>query len=368
MHYIKLNIVDFIKKQKFLFAILIFSQVLSVILVFSSYGIINHFDVKVQEVEGTSLRLDFSRTGEQCATVENCRNFLNVILPVIECKLDYFFIFGFNNGIAIESETDYSEGKYIISETYQEFVEKLISEGRYFTDEEISKGKNVAIIGNEIESNDGIVNISGEDYNVVGKFYNERLENDWIFVPYTSFPEDIGLRHITIYLEKPLLESEYNAIYDAAVKYVGDVFEIPEFDGVNNSSDKRVYRDIIFVAILFIILSVINYCIMYEYILQMRKDKLAIYRICGCRRKKAFFIYMSEILGESLILLVIGVAVFKTLVLPKLSGIFEYIIYFFETETYVKISLIYVCTMIIAYGVLVLRYIKDTPVEMIKEV
>lgn len=249
-----------------------------------------------------------------------------MILPVIECKLDYFFIFGFDNGIAIESETDYKKGKYIVDEGYKEYVDTLISEGRYFNDDETTKGENVAIIGAAIESKDGIVNIAGTDFNVIGQFY------------------------------------------DAAVKYVGDVFTIPEFDGVNNSSDKRVYRDIIFVAILFIVLSVINYCIMYEYILQMRKDKLAIYRICGCRRKKAFLIYMSEILGESLILLVIGVAVFKTLVLPKLSGIFEYITYFFETETYIKISLIYVCTMIIAYGVLVLRFIKDTPVEMIKEV
>lgn len=368
MHYIKLNIRDFIKNQKLLFLVLVFSQILSVVLIFSSYGIINHFNVKVSEVEGTALELDFSRIDEEGATAEKCRYFYSEILPVIECKLDYFFIFGYSDGIAIESETDFTNGKYSVSEKYKEHVEKMINSGRYFNEEETSEKTYVAVIGSNINSDDGIVNIAGTNYKVVGTFYDERIDNDFIFVPYLAFPESTEVRHMNIYLEKPLLKSEYDAIYNAAVKYFDGIYEIPEFDGVDNNSDKRVYQDVIAVAILFIVLSVINYCIMYKYILQVRKDKLAIYRICGCRRGKAFLIYLIEMLGESVVLMGIGIGIFKLLILPKLSSIFEYMKYFFEKETYVKISVLYVVIMLVAYGLLVLRFVKDTPVEMIKEV
>ena len=45
-----------------------------------------------------------------------------------------------------------------------------------------------------------------------------------------------------------------------------------------------------------LILVVLNISFLYKYILLKRKDRFAIFRICGCKKSKAFFILLNEVL------------------------------------------------------------------------
>ena len=51
---LKLNIKEMFR-QRFLLGLLIFIELTSVILIMFSYGVINHFNTKTKEVEGTSM-------------------------------------------------------------------------------------------------------------------------------------------------------------------------------------------------------------------------------------------------------------------------------------------------------------------------
>lgn len=369
MHYIKLNFLELVKKEKFLFILMTITQIFSVVLIFTSYGMINHFDVKVKETEGTSLTIDFENVSEELPDIESVKKFYNAILPTIDKKLDYFWITFFEDGIPFQCYTDYDDRNFVIPKNDEKKLEDQMIKGRYLNEDEITEGKNVAVVGSGIELTDNKLFLKNVPYECVGVFEYEVTNINYAIIPYKSLPDkDLDIYHTTINLEKPLLKSEYDMISEAAQMYLEGKFLMPEFDGINNESDNKVYRDVMFIAVLFVMISVINYCIMYQHILKKRKNRLAVYRICGCGKLKSFMIYLVEILGESLAFLLIGEIVFSKLVLPRLSNIFEYINDFFSKEIYFNISIIYIGVMVVSYVALIGRFVKDTPVSLLKEV
>ena len=217
-------------------------QILSVIIIYSSYGIINHYNTKTEEVEGTSLSFMFTRSDEDVyLTLDEVKNFYDMIMPVIGNKLDYFFFMSWNTvndmRMSIECAVAYSDGKYDIAKLY-ESNRGFITEGDMFSKDQLNSGEYVFVGCNTLFGIDDIISISGNDYKCVGIFSGD-IPEDMIYVPYDVYPYTESINHTSFYLTKPLLESEYNYVHEAVENCFGDKLIIPEFDGIRNESDYR---------------------------------------------------------------------------------------------------------------------------------
>lgn len=364
---LKLNIKEMFR-QRFLLGLLIFIELTSVILIMFSYGVINHFNTKTKEVEGTSMyyvigHIDDELQDPQPAEV---KAFISSAIPIVSSKLERVYFGGFNRksdeGVSYDCISDYRNGKLIPVS-----LAGGIGEGRGFEDTDADTAEKIALVPETYESDE--INIAGQQFRCIGKYkVNMYSPASRVYIPYYAFPENnIEVLGVTMRFTKPLTLNEHNKLAQLAAKYVPQ-YEFPEFDGIDNESDNRVYRSIIGVAIVFMAISAINYCIMYKHILAKRRRILAVSRICGCTGTRASIVYFIELYGLSVILLVIGLLIFHCAILPAASGTFEYMSAYMTTKTYLKISGIYLGMLLVVYVILIGRFVRKTPAELIRSV
>lgn len=313
------------------------------------YYVIGHIDDELQDPQPAEVKA-----------------FISSSIPIVSSKLERVFFAGFDResdeDLSYDCISDYRNGKLIPVS-----LAGGIGEGRGFEDTDADTTEKIAIVP-ETQGTDEIY-IAGERFKCIGKYkVNMYSVGSSVYIPYYSFPEkNLEVIGVTMRFSKPLTRDEHNKLAQFAAKYVPQ-YEFPEFDGIDNENDNRVYRSVIGVAIAFIAISAINYCIMYKHILTKRRRILAVSRICGCTGAKASMVYFIELYGLSVILLVIGLLIFHYAILPAASGTFEYMSAYMTTKTYLKISGIYLGMLLVVYVILIGRFVRKTPAELIRSV
>ena len=372
--YILNNLKHSITKQRLMMCLLVIVQLFSVIVITFSYGIVNHYNFKIDEKESTTLIYNFLGINYEGTTEEeiyrfvdkeSVDGFLREVLPYIEKKLDYFYISGPADKYMIECSSGYEKGVLKLSTQLNDRTGVI--EGEMLTDEQMNSSEKIMVAQQSAVDSNWCIQIDGETYRAVGllsKMYAERS----IFVPYKAIPKNTKFYFVSFILTEPLLESEYNEIVSMVKDAFGDTLNIPEFEGIVNESSNRVYKDIMFVTAFLIIVCAVNYCIMYRYMLDKKRREFAISRICGCSKYKAGIVYMIELIGVSAITLGVGLLMYHHFILPKAVEKFNYIGLFYGKNVYMAIGGVYMGILSIAYIVLVCRFIRKTPAALVREV
>lgn len=361
---------NIIRNSKLFVIFLIITQFFSVIVIVFSYGIVNHYNTKVDVAESTSRSHDFVLKNEYKTGVSedylqhnDVDSFIKEVIPNIEAKLDYFFIMGHSEEYRVMSSTGYSNGRYTVSSQIKNKV--WIKEGEIFVEDDEEKGNYCILATQELIDGSGFAMIGEERYTIKGVVGTEGLDNAF-YVPYKAFPENANIYYISLLLREPLLETEFNSIVEAAERCFGDKMKYPQFEGIINESSNRVYRDIMFVSIALILVFAIDYCVIYQFILEKRRRIFAVSRICGGSKVRLGMVYLIELLGISIATLLLGVGVFDIVLLPKAISIFEYIDIYCNNIAYLRLGVIYIIILLVVYVILILRFVKRTPVSLIR--
>lgn len=368
--YLLNNVKHILVKHRLMAFLLVIVQLFSVVVIIFSYGIINHYNFKIDEKESTTLIYDFlaldkENGGYNFVEMESVDEFIKEILPYTKEKLDYFFIMGPADEYLIQCSSGYGDEGFKVSA--QLARRTGVVQGEKFTDEQMNMSENIMIAREADVDSNWCMQIGQERYKAVGLLPDSYAENA-IFVPYKAIPNNTKVYYISLLFTEPLYESEYNEIVSMITDTFGDAFSIPKFEGIINESSNRVYRDIMFVTAFLIFVCAINYCIMYRYMLDKRRKEFAISRICGCSKYKAGIVYMVELVGVSAVALVAGLLMYHYLILPKAVEEFNYIGLFYGRNVYMTIAGVYMGILSLAYLVLVWRYVRKTPVALVREV
>ncbi|MBQ2983006.1 MAG: hypothetical protein IJD58_12955, partial [Lachnospiraceae bacterium] len=276
------NVKHSIINQRLMTCLLVFVQLFSVIVITFSYGIINHYNFKIDEKESTTLIYDFKginsggKTEEEryrYVDMESMDKFLKEVLPFVENKLDYFYITGPFDGLRIQYSSGYKMGAFKLSTQLDSRIGVI--KGEKFTNSQMNSDENIMIAREADVDSDWCMQIEGETYKAVG-LLSEAYRDNAIFVPYKAIPANTKIFYISLLLTEPLFESEYNEIVSMIKDNFGDTLNIPEFEGIVNESSNRVYKDIMFVTGFLILVCAVNYCIMYRYMLDKRRREFAI--------------------------------------------------------------------------------------------
>lgn len=368
---VKLNIRGLVQRERGMALLFVVVQIVSVIAIFFSYGVINHFNTKTESAEGTSLSVAlevFRENGNEHLKPSVVQDVLDNIIPIIENKIEYLFTAGFcDDGVGLFMSTGYKDRRFTLSKNVEGNIQGSLKSGRVFNDKELQTGAHVALATEDISNGKDQIVLGGETYECIGVMGVYGLDNT-VYVPYRALPEKSRIVYISIQLTHPLLETEYDAMVEKIRMFAGDSIVIPEFDGIRNNSTVRVYNDLIVVTVVLIFVCAINYCILYRYILEKRRRTFAISRICGATRIKSIAIYMIELLSVSLVTLAVGIVVYIKLLLPIFEKYFEYIGYYHSFNDNLTIVLAYVVTLFVTFFTLVVKFVSTSPANLLRGV
>ncbi len=368
---IKLNFRRLIRGERAMALLFVVVQLVSVIAIYFSYGIINHFNTKADATEGITTKYGFeayhSEGNEKFIEQKELKAFFNNIVPVLKNKIQAIFSMGItDDNIRVMTSFGYDDDKFTLSPLLDQTIRPTLISGRFFNEDELQTGAHVAVVGSKLFEGQDSLYIGSTEYKIVGVIEHEAYTES-AFVPYQAIPENCNeIFYFSIHLTKPLLETEYDTMVHYIDTYIGDKVPIPAFDGIKNPTFTRVYNDLLIVTAILIVVCAFNYCIIYRFILEKRRKTFAVSRICGCTRLKAVAIYMVELLMISLVTLGIAIFIYIKLLLPVADNYFEYIEYYHTSVDNIKIAITYIISLFAVYLILVTRFVSTTPANLVR--
>lgn len=392
------NIKKFIQHKPFLFAFLVISQIVCVIVVFLVCGFVdnanreskiiqeglNVFNVDVTNagngldgyIEGWSSDAGTTYTDsngkiytEEEAKANNMKypdgyfsdvcyfkNFKSKMAEFIEILGDNysgFTIFGqVNDSLAAQKfssggSTDNSDVSEEIK-NFQKSNENILRISKSDCESEFGKEP---VIGDKVKLGNKEYTISIIDENVA-----------YINIPYNTIPDDFIISYIWVYTVEPCTPKEAAEISEK----IKELFQTENFD----PPEPRVLDEIQNIQLAYgitaavIIMIILNISRVYSYVLTYRKKPFAIMNICGASKRKIFLIYLVELMLTLIVTFGIALLIFHTLILQPIAVSYPNFLISMTSQTYLIIFGIYFVVAVLIMSLTISRFISKSAVEM----
>ncbi|RKI42623.1 FtsX-like permease family protein [bacterium D16-51] len=388
MKYIFKNIKSFAKNYTKIFVLLIITTAASTLIIHLSYGMFREYrDRRELSRRGTNqvvFRLEGSyvqkpaseddgnmimlgdlkdqiyekQDDRQDVTAADMKRFAQEVDAETADKL-----LNIHTGILQEKyrfETDFliSDGKIVNSGDYgfdslYNFsfggrTQNIFQYGRYFTDQEYTKGERVCIMygfqknlrGDYLEKNlleDGKVLIGGQEYQIIG------LQNGIGsgYLPITSVDGDsVLLDEIALRFRDNISLREISLLNDAAKKCFGSQI-ISNYELEEMKENSYLYNTILLLVLVVSLVAAFNFCALYHYIVTTRRRTLKIFRICGLNHRKSIWLYLGECSVLSMGTYLAALLLFHFLLMPFLAGKMSIFDFHYKAEVYLVLFLVY---------------------------
>ena len=392
------NIKKFIQHKPFLFAFLVISQIVCVIVVFLVCGFVdnanreskiiqeglNVFNVDVTNagngldgyIEGWSSDAGTTYTDsngkiytEEEAKANNMKypdgyfsdvcyfkNFKSKMAEFIEILGDNysgFTIFGqVNDSLAAQKfssggSTDNSDVSEEIK-NFQKSNENILRISKSDCESEFGKEP---VIGDKVKLGNKEYTISIIDENVA-----------YINIPYNTIPDDFIISYIWVYTVEPCTPKESAEISEKIKElFQTEYFDPPEPRVLDEVQNIQLAYGITAAVIIMIILNISR---VYSYVLTYRKKPFAIMNICGASKRKIFLIYLVELMLTLIVTFGIALLIFHTLILQPIAVSYPNFLISMTLQTYLIIFGIYFLVAVLIMSLTISRFISKSAVEM----
>lgn len=366
MKYIIKNIKSFIRTEKTIFVLVLLCVITSSFIINFSYGLYQNYHVIKSEEESElyEFEIQFRNTSDNYATQAMMKHSLLSFSDTLNSGVDMYYVIPKVEEIPSEFgsvgiRVCIKNNKFVPCELFKNNMHNygtLVS-GDYFSDEQEANGENVALVFNDINSensltkklmiDDETILFQGKEFKIIGV---QKIHS--LIVPFNSLAEDTPIDAFLIHFIKPVTRSQYNEIKEKVSANFGELAVIPELD-IPETENYYLYNTIIIISVLIAVLASINFAVLYKYILSKRIKTLAIFRMCGCTKLKTMIMFLSECMIIVIPLFALTTVAYDKLVLPKLGGHFEYIESAYSIKLYLMIFLIYVACSLVVLGIMI---------------
>lgn len=353
------NIKNSFKNFRKIYLLLIVSQLVSIVSIFFVYGIFASYSEKMTELDMDSYIVNVSFTESTVGELKEC---LPEILEQIEPKLDYLFVSsGSGNGTMVAMYTEYHDGEYVLKASVKE--KNLIREGRTLSDEDVEKESKVlySLCPEENKVGD-IVNIAGVEFEVIGVDI-ENLEG--YIIPFNVCPDNSKLYYLSVVFEKLPTQKDYNLIKETLEGTFGINCEIDEFD-VKDEEQIISYRTNMIISIAICVISALNTCLLYGYIVSQRRKQMAVYGIIGASQGRILAINEIEIMLVSALTTFAGLAIFKLGLENVITSIYEESTALYSVQAYLIMTAGYIISIFVFTFILLHIMNRDKLVDMLR--
>ncbi len=380
MNLIFKNIMKLFKYEKLVFFVMLICVFFSALILNFSYGLYQNYRVQKSESEISlnEIRPEISENSTLSRGL--LENYLSVIsdetlnkMNIIYCAAEFD---GFNPENYAYSMMRFciKDGEYCSSKYVADIWDKqgLMVSGRFFNNEEEKNGKDVAIVGNygsgwneqtlSIKNGENSIELFGRSFQVIG----EQRSVGTPIVPFLAVPADTEIVQLAFSFESNITKSDYDELKMAAEKSIPGIliFEDIEFP---DTEAIYLYNNIMLISVFIAVLSVMNFAMLYHFILQERSRDIAIFRICGCKISKAVMIYLGECFVLSVPIYIIGMILYSYIMHNVLAGLFPYMEAAYSKIIYAVIFLIYFIIMAIILSILIYSCVRKSIIDEWKE-
>ena len=390
MKYIFKNIRSFAKEYTKIFVLLIITIAASTLIIHLSYGLFREYrDRKALNRNSTNqfvLRLKSSyaqkadstsgtdgnmmkpgdlayqtyekRGDVQDVTVSDLKQFAKELEPEVADKLLNIHAgvlqgeYRFETDFLISDREIVNSGDYGFDSLYNfydgVYTQNSFEYGRYFTDQEYTKGSRVCIMygfqnnlrGEYLKKylvDDTNVLIGEEAYQIIG--LQSGIGTGYI--PITSVNGDsVLLDEIELRFKDNISLREINLLNDTAKQCFGDR-AVPNYELEETEENSYLYDTILLLVLVVSLVAAFNFCALYHYIVTTRRRTLKIFRVCGLSLGKSIGLYLGECSLLSAGTYLITLFLFRFLLMPFLAQRMNVFDFHFKAGVYLVLFLIY---------------------------
>lgn len=378
MKYALKNLLALMKTERFIFSVMLVCVFISAWTMTFSYGLYHHYSALSAEEEGKGKDLYPEIADGMTLTRGDVVRYLNEVsaktLDAMQNIVTIHNIMGGfdDNGQEYLRNTITSRfvirGGNIIPSPY--IVEiwndgSMIASGRYISDAEESSGKPVALIeersfeDKDIQSHAiNFIDNSTIKVDDVGREYEYKIIgthiSHGIVAPLLSLSEDAKIDYFAIVFNKAMTRSQYNELKAVAEDVLPGMFIFPEPE-LPDEESIYIYNNMMIVSVLIAALTIINFAFLYSFILGKRTRTLAIMRICGCTKGRAWRICLGECCLICIPTFIIGVLTYIPFMHGVLSEPFEFIEEAYSLPVYAILFAIYAVMLFVIMGIMLIK-------------
>lgn len=361
MKYIFRNIFIFAKQETMIFVILLLCVFASGFVMNFSYGLYYNYNASLNDANKDLkvLRPEVNKNekltkGELQKFVEALDEKTQEEIILIYASSDLTKI-GFDEHYGyFPMRFDITANKFCTSSYLREIWEGkgMITGGRFFTDEEEELGINSAMVSSkESEAPDvgETVNFLGQEYTVIGKYNSD---SNTPIIPFLAVPNDLELNRCMLTFDSAPKRSTYENIKNTAMEIIPNKLIFPDLK-LPDDDLVSLYKNMILISAFVAVLSVMNFAMLYLFIIRKRKNSLAVMRLCGIRKGRATAIYLGECLVLSVPAFALGMLSFSIMLNTVFSNMFAHMGEAFNPLIYLVIFIIYLIAMLIILGAII---------------
>jgi len=376
MKYTIKNLISLIRTEKIIFVLMLLCVISSSVVINFSYGLYGNYQREKIESESAAKTIEMETVDSTAVTKDKLKECALSLSDGTNNDIEMYYltpiIEPFYSGREIGWGTmavcfSVKGGQITVCDLFKNNLEKngTIYKGEYFTHIQETQGAFVAIAGDDFgdidscseaitsRTENGTVyfEIQGKEYEVIAL---HKMGNT-PFVPFESLDDDTQFDgEIYLGFESSFTRSEYNEVREVFESAFGDAIIVPEPD-ITDAGDIYLYNTIIIIAVLIAVLSAVNFAVLYKYILEKRQKSIAIFAICGCRKMKAFTIFLSECVIMSLPIYIISAICYDKLILPRVGEYLDYINEVYSVRAYAVIFLIWAVSTVLVLCIMLAR-------------
>lgn len=352
------NIKNSFKSFRKIYILLVASQMISILSLFFVYGVFSSYSLKMQELDSESYTIGTSFEGANVGELKNC---LPKVLDKIEKKLNFFWVSVATDEFMVSSHTEYHRGEYFISKTVQENI--YVEKGRMITDEDEKNHARVLLSARlDVDKVGDVIDVSGTEFEVIGL---DSSGMGHVEIPFSSCPDNADLYLVIFKFKELPTQRDYNVIKDTFESAFGERLIMGDFK-LKNEEAIISYRTNIIISVAIVVISALNTCLLFGYIVTQRRKQMAVYGIIGATRGRRLAINEIEIMLISFVTVLLGFVIFRLGLENVITRIYESSAELYSVEVYLIMMTLYIISILI-FTVMVLMWMnKNKLADMLR--
>ncbi|MCM1298563.1 MAG: ABC transporter permease [Firmicutes bacterium] len=362
MKYIFKNIFYFAKHETIIFVIVAICIISSAFVMNFSYGLYFNYNTAINEATEELKTLwplvnenENLTKGEFQQLVEALDSEMQDKINLIYASSDLTKI-GYDEHYSFfPMRFDINNNRYCVPSVVRDswYSSKMITSGEYISDEDEEAGAFSAIVSQEnCDKSEGeTIEFLGHTYTIVGKYKGASVTP---LVPFLTVPDDLVIVDCSFSFDNVLTRQTYETFKNTVKEIIPNKLILPDLR-LPDDDTFSLYSNIIMMSVFIAILSVMNFAMLYLFIIRKRKNMLAVMRLCGVTRRQASAIYLGECLLITVPEFMIGTLMFDFLLNTVFSDMFMYMRQAFDLLAYILIPAIYLIVMAVILGIIIFR-------------
>lgn len=371
MKYVFINLKNFMIKEKWLFVLTIMVIVVTSLMIHFAYGIYQHFHVVIENNKdvATEMNITFSEKNGDVATkdrLDKCLGKIAKRMDDIEVTGNHITIITMRtelNNICYDVRVNIDENGIKAPKSLFKNIKALgeLDDGVFWNDTDEKNGTPVAIAYSEeyyyeefpldsvIMLDNGNMLIDEKEYEIIGY---QHFTGGEAMIPYNSLNDDVEFELCLILFDEMLTTYTYDLICDIFKEEFGDIVSIGDLPTLDRDS-YYTYKTVGLLVVLLAVVASLNFMILYMYIMDKRKNRMSIYRMCGMTKHKVNFINFIECMLICIVTYVVSVTTYAMIFVPNLQRYFVYMKGAYSLKVYIAIGLLYFVILVVVCSILI---------------